>query len=283
MRTLLTAALVATSLSGCAALGADDGELHVAAAFYPLAWVAEQVSGGPVDLLTTPGAEPHDFELTIKETALVARADLVVYEHGFQPAVDSAVDENAEGRQVDAAESVDLMTVDGEVDPHFWLDPLLMADLGDAVAGELGVIEPDRREEFRANASELRSRMEGLDAAFTDGLSGCDRDTVVVSHEAFGYLGRYGLQLQSIAGLSPGAEPTPAHLAELQELATTEGVTTVFAEALGTTKLAETLARDLGLSTSTLDPVEGIAADSDDDYVTLMRRNLANLQKANGC
>ena len=249
MRTILATTLLATSLSGCAALGADDGELHVAAAFYPLAWVAEQVSGGPVDLLTTPGAEPHDLELTIRETALLARADLVVFEDGFQPAVDAAVEENAEGRLVDAADAVELMAVEeepedhaehageehdhGDLDPHFWLDPLLMADLGDAVAAELAAIEPDRREEFLANAAELRDELERLDTAYVDGLAACERDTVVVSHDAFGYLGRYGLHLEPIAGLSPGAEPTPAHLAELQELAETEGITTVFAETLG--------------------------------------------------
>ncbi len=112
MRIALACALVATSLSGCAALGVtdgDDGDLEIAAAFYPLAYVAERVSGEDVDLLTTPGAEPHDFELTIKETAQVAGADLVVYERDFQPAVDAAVDETAEGVAIDAADVVGLL------------------------------------------------------------------------------------------------------------------------------------------------------------------------------
>ncbi len=299
MRTLLATTLLATSLSGCAALGADDGELHIAAAFYPLGWVAERVSGEPVDLLTTPGAEPHDVELTIRETALVARADLVVFEDGFQPAVDATVEENAEGSVVDAAEAVELKVAGedpeehadhageehdhGDLDPHFWLDPLLMADLGDTVAAELAVIEPARSDEFLANADALRAQLEQLDTAYADGLAGCERDTVVVSHDAFGYLERFGLHLEPIAGLSPGAEPTPAHLAELQELAETEGITTVFAETLGSTKMSETLADDLGLTSSTLDPIEGVGPGSDDDYLSLMRRNLDHLREANGC
>src|SRR3954452_21970480 len=101
---LLPAALV---LGGCAAftddtVGLDNG-VQVAAAFYPLEYVAERVGGERVEVsdLTAPGGEPHDVELSVRETAEVARADLVVFERGFQPAVDDAVDENAEGDVLD--------------------------------------------------------------------------------------------------------------------------------------------------------------------------------------
>jgi zinc transport system substrate-binding protein len=168
-------------------------------------------------------------------------------------------------------------------DPHFWLDPLLVADLGDAVADRLGEIDPDHREDYLANAAELRGELKQLDAAYAAGLADCERDTVVVSHDAFGYLERYGLHLEPIAGLSPGAEPTPAHLARLQELAVEEGITTVFAETLGSHKMADALAGDLGLRTLTLDPIEGVDTDGSEDYVSLMRSNLENLEVANGC
>ena len=189
-------------------------------------------SGSPgrdVELLTTPGAEPHDFELTIKETAQVAGADLVVYERGFQPAVDAAVDETAEGAVLDAADVVDLKEAGGHeddhegheheegADPHFWLDPLRMADLGDEVARQLSDIDPDHAEEYRTNAEDLRIDLERVDEEYADGLADCQRQTVVVSHDAFGYLEKYGLHFDAIAGLSPESEPTPAHLAELQQ------------------------------------------------------------------
>ena len=304
MRIALACLLLVAPLSGCAALGLSDddngGGVRVAASFYPLAYVAERVSGGDVELLTTPGAEPHDFELTIKETALVADADLVVYERGFQPAIDAAVDETAEGEVLDAAEVVGLEPADehadehaeeeghdhehdGGVDPHFWLDPLRVADLGDAVAEQLAQLDAGHADAYRANAAHLRSELERLDREYAEGLADCERHTVVVSHDAFGYLEKYGLHFDAIAGLSPDAEPTPAHLAELQGIAQEDGVTTVFTETLGSSKLADTLADDLGLSTATLDPIEGVDADSPEDYLSLMRTNLANLQAANGC
>jgi zinc transport system substrate-binding protein len=288
MRRLLLPALLAVTLSGaatgCAAFSDEDtAGLQLTAAFYPLAWVTEQVSGRDVALLTTPGAEPHDLELDVRETAVVAQSDLVVYERGFQPAVDAAVDEVAEGVTVDAADAVELETGDDGVDPHFWLDPDRMADLGDAVADALVEVDPGHEEVYRDNAATLRQEMRRLETAYADGLSGCERDTIVVSHDAFGYLQRFGIELAPIAGLSPGAEPTPAHLAQLQELASEKGITTVFTETLGSSKMADTLASDLGLRTDVLDPIEGVAEGSDDDYLSIMRRNLEKLQEANGC
>jgi zinc transport system substrate-binding protein len=109
--------------------------------------------------------------------------------------------------------------------------------------------------------------------------------TIVVSHDAFGYLGRYGLRVHGIAGLSPDAEPSAKHIRELQDLARTSGVTTVFSETLASPKLSETLAHDLGMHSAVLDPIEGVQKDAPKgtDYLSLMRRNLSTLRKANSC
>ncbi|MFN8194033.1 MAG: metal ABC transporter substrate-binding protein [Nocardioidaceae bacterium] len=291
-RVATVAAAVALVASSCATLpesARDTGRVRVAAAFYPLAWAAQQV-GGPdvlVTNLTSPGGEPHDLELTVNETLAVARADLVVYERGFQPAVDDVIGNVAEGTLLDAADVVDLrdaVAPDTGADPHFWLDPSRMAELTDAIAADLGRADPRHRATYDANAAAVRARLSALDADFASGLASCQRDTIVVSHDAFGYLARYGLTIEAISGLSPGAEPSPADLARLQELVHDEGITTVFSERLASPRLAETLASDTGVRTEVLDPVEGLAdATADRDYLDLMRANLRSLKEANGC
>jgi zinc transport system substrate-binding protein len=296
---LATALASAALLAGCG--GSDDATGNgrsAVAAFYPLAWVTGRVAGNGWDVtnLTGPGTEPHDLSLDIKQTATLAEADLVVLEHDFQPAVDETVETNApDAAVVDAAEVLDLMpasehehedeeTGHGELDPHFWQDPLLMADLGDAVAEQLAELDPDRAATYEDNAAEVRSELEELDRSYADGLARCERSTTVVSHEAFSYLARYGLQFEAIAGLSPDAEPTPADLAQLQELITEDGITTVFAERLTSRKMADSLAGDLGLETAVLDPIEGLSDETaEDDYLSLMGQNLDALRKANGC
>ncbi|CAI9407118.1 metal ABC transporter substrate-binding protein [Nocardioides sp. T2.26MG-1] len=287
------------SLSGCAAFtddGADPassaGGVEVAAAFYPLAYVAERVGGDHVDVtnLTAPGGEPHDLEPSVEVTAEITEANLVVYERGFQPAVDAAVGENARGDVLDAADAVDLVPfrehgVDSdELDPHFWLDPLLLADVGDAVAEQLADVDPDHAPDYRTGAAELRDDLEQLDQDYTEGLAQCDRTTVVVSHDAFGYLQRYGVDMEAILGLSPDSEPTPADLARLQDLIREDGVTTVFSESIVSAKSADALAEATGARSEVLDPIEGLTdRTEDEDYLSLMRANLSALEEANGC
>ena len=106
----------------------------------------------------------------------------------------------------------------------------------------------------------------------------------MVSHDAFTYLDRFGLNVEGIAGLSPDAEPTPADLARLQQLIDKDGITTVFSERLVSPRLSQTLADDMGITTAVLDPIEGLSDETaDEDYLSLMRENLSALELANGC
>ncbi|SFB69864.1 zinc transport system substrate-binding protein [Nocardioides terrae] len=310
------AVLAAGSLTGCAAFSdsattSDDGKLTVVAAFYPLQFVAQRVAGDRVSVgdLTRPGQEPHDLELSPKQTGDVAAADLVVYEKGLQASVDAAVGQSA-AKTVDAADVAGLEpmshgghddvdhsgageTADeeaeeahdhGDLDPHFWQDPLKLARVADAVADRLASLDPANASTYRSNAEALDTELTRLDQEFSAGLSHCERDTIVVSHNAFGYLGRYGLYVEPIAGLSPDAEPTPADLGRLHQLITSEGITTVFGERLVPAELSRTLAKDMGITTVVLDPIEGLTDETaDEDYLSLMRANLKALEEANGC
>ncbi|HET7725626.1 MAG TPA: metal ABC transporter substrate-binding protein, partial [Propionibacteriaceae bacterium] len=229
----MLATLVLLVVAGCApASPAAGGRLSVVTAFYPLQYVAEQVGGDQVSVsnLTKPGVEPHDLELTARQVASVARADLVLYEKGFQAAVDSVVTEQHPRRVLDVTQVVPLRTTPGYVgegkaagavmDPHSWLDPRTMASYADAVAEELSRARPDAADAFRQRAAVLVAQLSDLDTAFATGLSSCRLTTFVTSHAAFGYLAeRYGLEQVGITGLAPDMEPTPAHLAAVQKIA----------------------------------------------------------------
>lgn len=279
---------LAAPLAGCSSGGAS-AELQVVTGFYPLQYVAQRVAGTNAEVtnLTRPGVEPHDTELSPRQVADVAQADVVVAMQGFQPALDEAVaNVGGDAAVVDPA-AKDFVTANAPKvradNPHFWLDPYLMADLGDAVAAALAKVDPSHRDTYTGNAMDVRLDMQKLDLEYGEKLADCDRTTVVVSHDAFGYLDRYGLEFESIAGLSPDAEPSPRHLAELSDLIRTDKITTVFTERLASPKLAETLAGDLGVRTAVLDPIEGLVDGSSEDYLSLMRENLAALAQANRC
>jgi zinc transport system substrate-binding protein len=273
----LTAALV---LAGC---GGDSSEgSTVVAAFYPLAFAAQQIGGDQISVrnLTPPGVEPHDLELSGSDIRTIADADLVLYlGGGFQPAVEDAI-ASTSAPAVDLLDAVELRQGSEEhgVDPHVWLDPVRYAEIAERIGEELG-----RRSEAERFAAKLRA----LDREFRRGLSRCVRDEIVTSHAAFGYLtARYGLKQVSITGLSPEVEPTPRDLERVVGQVRAAGATTVFFETLISPRLAETVARELGAETAVLNPIEGLSEQEvagGEDYFSVMRENLAALRKALGC
>jgi zinc transport system substrate-binding protein len=264
--------VVATILTGCG--GGSGGKRTIAAAFYPLAYAAEKI-GGPsfaVENLTPPGAEPHDLELTPREVAGIEKADVVLYlSHGFQPAVSKAV-EQARGTPVDVLAGLPLHGND----PHVWLDPVLFARIGRRIGTAL-----------HRPSGGFVAALQQLDRAYRDGLRDCKRHEIITSHEAFGYLAaRYGLKQVAITGVTPESEPTPRQLAHVIEIVGRTHATTVFFETLVSPRLAETVAREVGARTAVLDPIEGLTPDEQkrgENYLTVMRRNLAALRKALGC
>ena len=306
-----------------AATAGDAAEtLSVQASFYPLQYVTERVGGDlvQVESLTPAGAEPHDLELSPAAVDGLRTADAVVYLSGFQPAVDDAVAQAAPEHALDAvhagvegeeahsaeehgaAEEAHSEEAHGDEasaeephaeddhghdhggeDPHFWLDPDRLAAVATEVAHELAEVDPDNAETYESNAEELATELAALDEEFAAGLATCERDTIVVSHDAYGYLAdKYDLEQVAIAGLDPDTEPSPARLAEIGKVVEAEGVTTVFSESLVNPKVAETLAAEHGIETAVLDPVEN-QSDESADYQQVMRNNLEALRTALDC
>jgi zinc transport system substrate-binding protein len=285
MRTVpIWAAALALLVAGCGGAAGSNGKTSVVAAFYPLAFAAEQVGGSKVDVanLTPPGAEPHDVELTPQEVGKLQTADVVLYlSHGFQPAVEQAVG-GARGRRVDVLQGLDLRRgvgdESGKTDPHVWLDPLLYARVVRRIGSELG---------RTSRAEALARRVLALDGEYRRGLAHCARRDFVTSHAAFGYLGaHYHLHQIAITGIDPESEPTPQHLQALIDLVRREHVHVVFFERLVSPRLADTVARDAGARTAVLDPIEGLTPSEQDKgytYFTLMGRNLRELRSALSC
>jgi zinc transport system substrate-binding protein len=296
-------AVLGLALTGCSSstpAASTPGRLAVTASFYPFEFVADRIGGDLVSVtnLTAPGSEPHDLELTPRQVAGLAEAGLVIYQKGFQPAVDAAVQTVPPRATVDAAAFLTLETLDeedghaaddghdhGSLDPHTWLDPANMVTIAEHVRDALAAAEPSSAATFEANAKALIADLTTLDSDYTKGLQHCTRTVFITSHEAFGYLARrYHLHQVGIRGIDPDTEPTASRIAEVQQIARDNKVTTIFFETLASPVVATSIAGDLGLLTGVLDPIEGITADSQGaDYLEVMRSNLAALRKANGC
>jgi zinc transport system substrate-binding protein len=308
--------------------GAGAGKLKVAASFYPMQYLAEQIGGDNVSVttLTKPGVEPHDLELKPRQTAELNDSGLILYLKGIQPAVDKAIDQSSVKYKVDATTLTQLETFDTSgghdhghdhgheeagheeagheeagheeheeagheeheaeagADPHIWLDPVKYAEVAKGVGAQMAKADPDHAADYKKNTDALVTKLTALHTDFDKGLKNSATKTFITTHSAFGYLAeRYGLEQEGIAGVDPESEPSPARIKELQTIAKKDKVTTVFFETLASDKTAKTLAKDTGLKTDVLDPLEGITDRSKgDDYLEVMRSNLAALQKALG-
>jgi zinc transport system substrate-binding protein len=307
---LLACLLPLVSAAGCAAAGPATGvdakqadRLTIVAAFYPLEFVAQRVAGNHAEVtsLTRPGAEPHDLELTPRQVASLTTANLVIYQKGFQPAVDEAVVQSANSDLIDTSTVIrqrPLSTIEDdhdhgprgepagpEMDPHVWLDPTSVSVIARTVQEQLSALDPDHAAEYSRNTDTLHKQLVSLDRSFRVGLRHCVHTEFMTTHAAFGYLAaRYHLTQIAITGLSPDLEPSPARIAEVQREARNHQLTTIFYETLVSPAVAQAIADDLGLATDVLDPVEGITSQSRGrDYLSVMYANLAALRKAGAC
>ena len=264
--------------------GSGNDDPSVVAGFYPLAEVAGRLAGDDVVVhnLTPPGVEPHDLELTTDQADRIEDASLVVLlGGGFQPALEEA----AARRDGPTVLVLDALGLEG--DPHIWLDPVLMLDVVDELGAALADAFPDDRAAVEDRRRAYRGEVRTLADSYADRLGTCRRDLLVTAHGAFGRLSeRFDLRQESIAGLSPEQEPDPRRLGELTDLVREEGVTTIFTEELVSPEVAETLAREAGVTTDVLDPLEGLSADRIDageTYVSVMERNLERIAAALDC
>jgi zinc transport system substrate-binding protein len=320
MSRILAIAAAATmsliSLSACAnntdsatsTPGATD-LMTVAVSHYPVEFLVERIGGDKVDVvnLTTPGTEPHDVELTPQQVAELQDSAAVFYIGGFQPALDDAIAE-ASGTTVDLTEGMTLREAEAHsheeeaeahsheeeaeahsqeeehsgTDPHVWLDPVLMKQMADTVTETLSSASPEHQQVFADNAAQLQAELESLDSEWSQGTANCAIKTMVVSHEAFGYLAdQYGFDQRGIAGLSPENEPSAAAIAELTDFVRDNGVTTVYTEELVDPAVAETIAAEAGAQTALLSTLE--TQPQDGDYFTAMQANLETVSAGQSC
>lgn len=268
-------------LAGCGGgPGATSSKVAVVATSYPLAYVAGAVGGDLVEVtnLTPPGGDSHGLEPPPRDVVALERADVVVHlSGGLQPAVDDVVAQQEPEHLVDAAPLADR-----ERDPHFWLDPIRLAELATEVADALTAADPDHADAYAEAAERLRAELDELDDQYAAALAPCRGATLLASHEAFGYLAdRYGLEQVGVAGLDPHVEVSPARLRTVADQVRGSGARTLFFEASAGLGVAETLAAELDLGSDVLHPIERVA--QGDTYPELMAANLAALQRGLVC
>jgi len=274
----------------------SEGKMHVVASYYPLYDFARQVGGDKVYVtnVTPAGSEPHDFEPPAKLLADVQRAPVFLYNGTHMEPWAADFIRTYKGEAIPASRGLDLITSNDEddgshtvQDPHFWLDPVLAQQIVDTIASGFSKADPANTTYYAEHATDYKKLLAQLDADYYTGLANCRLRQIVTSHSAFAYLSkRYGFTAVPIAGLSPDAEPSAAHMAELASLVREQHIQYVFFEQLASPRLADTIAAEAGAKTLVFDPIEGLR-DADQkqgkNYLSVQQENLRNLRTALAC
>lgn len=282
-----------------------DGAKHITASFYTLAHFAQKVGKDAVTVhsVTPAGSESHDFEPTARDIKTIYSSGLFIYNGGGFDGWADKIRREAEkngtavlnisealGLGAEAADSDHWNGREegvGGFNPHFWLDPLLAIKEVEAVRDRLSKTYPAYTQAFNANAEAYIKELQGLHQRYEAGLKDCKKKDVIVSHDAFGRLGdRYPINFIPVVGISAEEEPSARRIREIAGIVKERSIGFIFFETLVSPKIAETIARETGAMTLVLDPIEGVISEkgrTDEDYISLMDKNLQNLRMALSC
>lgn len=275
--------------------------------------------GSTVKVLMPPGRSEHNYEFTPADLAEVGRADVMVYVGlGLEPQVERFLSDHKSATRVDVC-FADAAGVDadgecvhqdeghkhaddeksahkheddhddhshdhdghnhGPVDPHVWLDPVLVKKavpgLGAAVEKAMkqrGLATAEAKETLAKAGEALAAQIGEIDEAYRTKLGPLKGSKIVTHHAAFGRLAeRYGLVIAEVIRAIENGEPTPGRIAAIVKAIQAEQVRVIFVEPQFNAAAAERIALAANVRVGVLDPL------GDGDWFAMMRGNLEAL------
>lgn len=278
--------------------GAPDGASSVVVTTSILGDIVSNVAGDgiAVSVLMPLGVDPHEYQPSSRQIALLEEADLVVangvgLEEGLEDVLEAVAGNGV--RVVYAADAVDLIALDemdedehGAFDPHIWMDPARMGSVARMIGGELDDLAPESDSAVRSET--YVAELEALVAEIDDTLSSVQDRMLVTNHDSLRYFAeRFDFEIVGtvIPAASTDARPSSADLAELVDVIEREGVTAIFADNTDPTALADAVAGEVGFEIEVVELFTGSlgsAGSGAETYIEMMRSNARLVTEALG-
>jgi ABC-type Zn uptake system ZnuABC Zn-binding protein ZnuA len=234
------------------------------------------------------GVGPEDYEPTPADAQLLADTDLVVSNGaGLDDFLRKLLGSGTGGQvaQLVLGAAIPASQVDTNRNPHFWLDPTLVARYYvPAIVTALSALDGGHADDYTANGAGYVAQLRALDqdlAALVATIPEAQRK-LVTFHDAFPYLARhYGFQLVGVVLHNVGAEPATGDLARLVDSIRATGVRAVFSEAQFSPDLARILAEEAGISEIVTNLYTDALGDPPaDTYLGMMRTDIERIAEA---
>jgi zinc transport system substrate-binding protein len=258
-------------LSGCSGKQdkpvKSDRKLQITVGIPPIAYIVEKIGGEhvDVDVLISPGQNPHTFEPTPSQVVKLNRSDLL-FTIGlpFEERLATKTQTSAGKLQISRADlniaklpmSAEHGHGDEGFDPHIWLSPANIRQIALNIAGILENNDMTHAADYRQNINNFSAAVDSIDARIKSQLEPYRGRAFFVFHPAFGYFAEaYGL-IQMPVELE-GKSPSPRQLQSIIEQARAENIKTIFAQPQFDAKNAETVASAIGGKVIELDALNG--------------------------
>lgn len=290
----VVAGLLALGLAACQGSGGPSSSsaaaLKVVTTTTVFADIVQNVGGTRVAAtsIIPPGVGPEDYEPKPDDARNLADAQLVVSNGlGLDDFLNRLLASGSGGStpRLVLSDGIPAITIDGEANPHFWLDPTLVKRYYlPAIVGKLAQLDPGGAAEYGVNAARYGTQLDELDAesmARVEEIPAANR-RLVTFHGAFPYFARhFGFQLIGVIVQNVGQEPSAADLVALVEKVKGAQVRAVFSEVQFSPRLAQTLAEEAGITevVTTLYS-DALGPAPADTYLGMMRWNVDQVVEA---
>ncbi len=263
--------------------------------------IAQQISGEriQIDSLIPLGLDPHAFEPTPRDVVRLTESDAIIINGaGFEVWMGNLLTENLRSQQVIEAaaglqsrkpnpQETGIIASYPEVDPHFWLDPIMVVQYVDNIRDGLIKLDPDGAESYTHNAAAYASQLVELDKWIKQEVATIplQKRMIVTNHELFGYYAdRYGFTIIGaiIPSVTTGASPSSQQLTQLVDQIRSTGSTVIFLETGANSQLADQIANETGIKvvsnlyTHSITEKDGTAP----TYLEMMRWNTRQIVEA---
>ena len=313
---------LALALAACGAArqappdAAADKAFKVVTTFLPITLFTRAVAGdcATVTALIPPSLGPHDFQAKPGDLTALRQAGVLV-KNGLEM-------EGFLGKLVAAAENPQLVVIDssrgvatlesaehgdehghdgdhdhgddhghdhghdhGAVNPHIWLDPLRAVQQVATIRDGLIQADPSCADGYRRNAAAFTAQLKQLNSEIASQLEPYRGKTFVAFHDFAPYFAqRYGLKADYLVDV-PELNPSPADLQRVAAEVKSSQLKALLSEPQEGNRSFNTLAKDLGVKVVVFDPMETATEEASRNpatYVSVMRRNVADLRQAFG-
>lgn len=314
--------LIAVILIGCtnnndAEIEEQNDTIHIVTSMFPMYEITKEIAGDRAEVSVMVGAneDAHHYEPSARAVASVNEADVFVYssdemefwvesllsvvenddlivvelgdgiDFEIHSELDHEDDEHLEDEHNhDDVEHHDHAHDHGNLDPHFWLNPVSVENQLPLIVDALRQVDEEGKDIYEKQAARFSEELLTLDQMYQAAFQSAENRSFVVQHQAFGHLAhQYDLEQVAIGGLTTEVEPNPKQLAQIVTFINEQQIPVIYYQSGSSSSIAETISNETNTGVGVLYDLESLPADFQDaqrPYIEAMKENLEQLKKS---